>query len=299
MSPSSRPLWLTVRGASLGVVVGWLAWMVGVALGGALAAAALGSPGAALLVLAVGWVLARHLPVPVEWWRWYHLDDLELTAIGPGHVVRRLPWNAVERLTQERRAVRLEAPGLAVALPLGAVTRSEAWDAILARVVPALAGTMWARLEEGEEVRLRPGVDPRPDTLLWWAWAPALVACAGGASGETVVALVAGERLLAWVRAHGAAVSLHRRCVSVRAGVRRLLVAWARAEMVRAPHGLLVGEQKGGCGLVARSLPNFWAAVPVIETKVALGPGPEATVHFRVRLADGRLAVVGEIEPMA
>jgi hypothetical protein len=281
------------------VVLGWLAWVLGVALGSVVATHWLGAWGAALAVLGTGWLLARQLPVPGEWWRWYHLDDLELTAVGPGHVVRRLPWNAIERLTQERTTVRLEAPGMTIALPLDAVVRSEAWDAILARVVPGLAGSMWARLEDGEEVRLRPPVEPRPETLLWWAWLPGVVACATGASGPAVVALVAAERLLAWLRARRGTVALHRRCVDVRAGLRRLLVTWQRAEMVRAPHGLLVGEQDGGCGLVATSLPNFWAVVPVIETKVALAPGADATVHFRVRRADGRLAVVGEVEPMA
>lgn len=298
-SPTSSPLWVTVRGASLGVLFGWLGWMLGVAVGAVFVAQVIGALGTSLAVLSVGWMLARHLPLPIERWRSYHLDDLEVTTIGPGHLVRHLPWTAVERLTQERRLVRLEAPGISVALPLRAVARSEAWNAILARVVPTLAGAMWARLEEGEEVRLRPGVDPRPDALLWWAWTPALVACAVGASGEAVVVLVMVERGIAWLRAHAAAVSLHRRCVSVRTGLRRLLVAWSRAEMVQAPDGVLISEHAGDCGLVSSALPNFWAALPVIETKVALGPGPEATVHFRVRLADGRLAVVGEIEPMA
>jgi hypothetical protein len=68
---------------------------------------------------------------------------------------------------------------------------------------------------------------------------------------------------------------------------------------MHGPHGLLVGPTEGECGLVATSLPNFWAAAPVIETKTRLGPGPGATVHFRVRLAEGRLAVVGEVEPVA
>jgi len=294
-----RPLWLTVRGASTGVVIAWAVWMLTVALAAGLLADAVGAAGAAVVVLAAGWALARHLPLPVEWWRRYHLDDVELTAFGPGRVVRRLPWSGVERLTHERRSVRLEGGGLVVAMPLGAVLRSEGWDAILARVVPTLAATMWARLDDGEEVRLRPALEPRPDALAWWAWAPAVVACALGASGAIAVGLVAGERLLAWIRTRRAAVVLHRRCVSVRAGLRRLLVPWSRAEMVRAPHGLLVGEPNGRCGLVAASLPNYWAVLAVIETKVALGPGPEATVHFRVRRADGRLAVVGEVEPMA
>jgi hypothetical protein len=63
--------------------------------------------------------------------------------------------------------------------------------------------------------------------------------------------------------------------------------------------GLLVGMADGPCGKVLTGLPNFWAAAPVIEMKAQLGPHAPATVHFRVRMQPGGVAVVGEVEPTA
>ena len=102
-----RPLWLTLDGASGRTPLGWLAWLgAGVVIGPLLAAPA-GPAGAVLAVLAVGWLLARQLPSPLEWLRRYHLDDVEVTVMGPGRRVCRLPWSDVDTLTHEPRARRV------------------------------------------------------------------------------------------------------------------------------------------------------------------------------------------------
>ena len=84
--------------------------------------------------------------------------------------------------------------------------------------------------------------------------------------------------------------------MALRAGLRSLFVSWRRAGVLRDAHGLVVGPTEGQGGLVAARLANFWVAAPVIETRAQLGPVADAHVTFRVRLAEGRLAVVGEIE---
>lgn len=297
---AERALWLTLPGAPGSVPLGWLAWLLGCLLAAPFTAALVGSAGAAIAVVAAGWALARRAPSPLDWMRTHHLDDLEVTSIGPGRSVRRLAWEDVETVTQERTALRLEGGGARLVLPLGPVLRSGAWGAVLTRVVPGLAAAMWARLEDGEEVRLAARVDPPARALAWWAYAPALLVCASGTGSALVVlGLAAAERLVAVARAHTSAVALHRTGVALRTGFRSLFVSWRRAGVMRAPYGLLVGVTEGDSGLVAARLPNFWAAAPVIETRAQLGPSTDATVHFRVRVAEGRLAVVGEVEPMA
>src|SRR5580765_5216743 len=93
-------LWVTVPGATRAPLLAWVAWMAFAALGGPLLAERLGPAGAAILVIGVGWILARRIPPPVERLRRYHLDDAEVTVIGPGGRVLRLPWESVERVTQ-------------------------------------------------------------------------------------------------------------------------------------------------------------------------------------------------------
>ena len=114
MSTTVEPaLWLTVPGARPRVALGWLAWL-GVAVCGAPpVVATLGPAGAAIALLAVGWVLARSLPAPLECLRHYHLDDTEVTAMGPGAKVRRLAWDRVETVTQRGRALGLAEIGRA------------------------------------------------------------------------------------------------------------------------------------------------------------------------------------------
>src|SRR5262249_25047768 len=158
----------------------------------------------------------------------------------------------------------------------------------------------WTLIDEGETVRLEPWMHPGPAALAWWAWAPVLLACGAGLGGGGVgIAAACGltERVVAVVRTRGGAVSGGRMGVGVRVGEGRVLVPWPRAEVLRVSDGLLVGVPNAPSGHVSNRLTNFAAVAPVIETKSQLGLH-SATVHFRVRLEDGALAVVGEVEPM-
>src|SRR5438094_4140561 len=192
MSTTVEPaLWLTVPGARPRVALGWLAWL-GVAVCGAPpVVATLGPAGAAIALLAVGWVLARSLPAPLECLRHYHLDDTEVTAMGPGAKVRRLAWDRVETVTQRGGVLGLAGDGIRVAVPFRRLAETSLWSAALARVVPELATDVWDRLEDGEEVRLAPVLDPAWTTLTWWAWAPTAVASGAiGRAGALGIAAV-------------------------------------------------------------------------------------------------------------
>src|SRR5207253_1674421 len=147
MSTTVEPaLWLTVPGARPRVALGWLAWL-GVAVCGAPpVVATLGPAGAAIALLAVGWALARSLPAPLECLRHYHLDDTEVTAMGPGAKVRRLAWDRVETVTQRGRTLGLAGDGMRVAVPFRTVAKTTLWSAALARVVPELATDVWEGL---------------------------------------------------------------------------------------------------------------------------------------------------------
>src|SRR5262249_58603678 len=96
--------------------LGWLAWLAAVATFAPLVAERIGLAGALLVVLGAGWVLARQVPAPIEWLKRYHLDDAEVTVLGPGERVRRLPWSAVENLTQEPRHLALRGGGTTIRL---------------------------------------------------------------------------------------------------------------------------------------------------------------------------------------
>src|SRR5438876_907101 len=102
------------------------------------------------------------------------------------------------------------------------------------------------------------------------------------------------ERAVAGFRRRASSVTLDRG--GVRVG--RVVVPWSDAEVRQAEGGLQVEARGGACVLVATRIANFWAAVPVIETKAQLGPY-SATVRFRVRRGDRGLALVGEVEPTA
>src|SRR5438445_346911 len=139
--------------------------------------------------------------------------------------------------------------------------------------------------------------------LVWVVWlvlaalAPALAAgLAGAETAGVAVALVVVlvERAVAGFRRRLSSVTLDRG--GVRLG--RVVVPWSDAEVRHAEGGLQVGARGGACVLVPTRIANFWAAVPVIETKAQLGPY-SATVRFRVRRGDRGLALVGEVEPTA
>lgn len=295
-------LWVTVPGATRAPLLGWLAWMVFAAVGVPMLAERLGPAGAAIVVIGVGWILARRVPPPIERLRRYHLDDVEVTVIGPGGRVLRLPWSSVERVTQGRLALTLYGAGIRVAIPMLPLVGRGIWAPVLARVVPELAEDMWARLDEGEKVQLVPGLEPDSMALAWWAWGPVLVAAALGMGPVGVgfaIALACAERLVALVRARVATVTLQRAGLALRSGLHGVFVSWPRVEVMRAGYGLLVGPADGRCGRVRTTLPNYCAAAPVIELRAQLGTVHHAHVSFRARIAEGRLAVVGEVEPSA
>src|SRR5438034_9718720 len=76
-APPERPLWLTVPGASAAVALAWVPWLALATLAPSLVGAYLGSAGAMLAVVTVGWLLARSAPEPSEALRRYHLDEAE------------------------------------------------------------------------------------------------------------------------------------------------------------------------------------------------------------------------------
>jgi len=295
-------LWVTVPGATRAPLLAWAAWVMFAAVGAPLLAGRVGPAGAAILTLGVGWVLARRIPPPIERLRHYHLDDTEVTVIGPGGRVLRLPWESVERVTQGRLTLTLHGAGMRVAIPMLPLVGRGIWAPVLARMVPELAEDLWARLDEGEKVDLVPGLEPDSRALAWWAWGPAALACVLGVGpvGLAIAgALAIVERAVALVRAHIGTVTLQRAGLALRSGLRGTFVSWPRVEVMRAAYGLLVGPSDGRCGRVRTTLPNYCAAAPVIELRAQLGTAHHAHVSFRARIAEGRLAVVGEVEPSA
>jgi hypothetical protein len=291
--PVEHPLWLTVPGACAAVLFGWVVWLILAALAPGLLAASVGPAGAMLAVVTLGWWLARRAPEPGEALRRYHLDAAEVISMGPGRVVRRVPWSDVVTLTEARHALVLEGRGARLRLPLVVAVRS----ALLDRVAAGLAAELWALLDEGETVRLGPAIDPLPRTLAWWVYVPALaagLAGAGRAGLAVALAVLLVERGVAGLRRRAGAVTLDRGGVHLG----RVVVPWSDAEVRRAEGGLLVGSRGGPSVLVPTRVANFWAAVPVIETKAHVGPW-SAAVRFRVRRGEGGPALVGEVEPAA
>jgi len=295
-------LWVTVPGATRAPLLAWAAWMAFAAAGVPLLAERLGPAGAAILLIGVGWILARRIPPPIERLRRYHLDDTEVTVIGPGVRVLRLPWESVERVTQGRLTLTLHGSGIRVAIPMLPLVGRGIWAPVLARVVPELAEDIWARLDEGEKVDLVPGLEPDSRALAWWAWGPAAIAAVLGLGPMGLgiaAALALAERGVALARARIGTVTLQRAGVALRSGLSAVFVSWPRVEVMRAAYGLLVGPADGRCGRVRTTLPNYCAAAPVIELRAQLGTSHHAHVSFRARIAEGRLAVVGEVEPSA
>lgn len=294
------PLWITMRGATERVVLGWVAWTAGAVAAAALAATGLGPAGPVVGILTVGWLLARRFGSPLEYLRRYHLDDVEVMALGPWRRLQRITWAQVERVTQERHALVLSGVGRAVALPLRALLDTAAWAPVLARVVPGLAAELWERLEGGV-VRLVPPADPPTASLLWWAYVPAAIACAlvpGGYGLAVAVALAVGERAGAWLAGRARACTLQPAGIDVRGRRGRVFVPWTHALVTPASDGLGVGVPGRDPGIVPTAAPSFWAAAAVIELRAQLGPTYSADVAFRVRFENGGIAVVGEVESL-
>ena len=302
-SPSPIPspaLWVTMRGASTTLVARWLAWTAAAVVVAALGRAWWGPGGIVVGILTGGWFLARRLPSPTGALRRYHVDDAEVVALGPGRRIGRITWTQVERATQERHALVLTGAGRTVALPLAALLETGAWAAVLARVVPNLATELWERLEAGT-VRLVPHVDPPTPSLVWWAYVPAVLACAvsPGPTGMLVaLGLAVGERAGAWLVGRWRACVLQPGGIEVRGRQGRLFVPWAHALVTAADDGLGVSVPGHDPGIVPTAAPSFWAAAAVIELRAQLGPNYATDVNFRVRFEDGGIAVVGEVESL-
>jgi hypothetical protein len=297
---SELPLWQTLPGASRSLAGVWAAWLAVVLVLSAPVTWLFGPAGTVLVVLGTGWWLARSQPEPVECLRRYHLDDAEVVVMGPGRYVRRLAWTAVEAVVQERRTFTLYGPGTRVRLPLLRLVAAEAWGAALVRVVPSLAAELWTRVEDGS-VKLAPSSAPPLSGLAWWAWVPALVACAVSAGTDGLLAgvvLAALERGVAWMRTQARAVTLSRAGVESTLGRRTVVVPWADALVQPTHEGLVVSGDGGPTILVSTQVPNFWAIAPVVELRAQLGGECPAEVHFRVRVDGGGLEVVGEIDAL-
>ena len=177
------------------------------------------------------------------------------------------------------------------------------WAPVLARVVPELAEDLWARLDEGEKVDLVPGLEPDSRALAWWAWAPAALASVlgiGAAGLAVAAALALAERgVAALPGAHRDRDAPARRGGGAERAARGVRLLAARRGDARPPTASWSALPTARCGRVRTTLPNYCAAAPVIELRAQLGTSQHAHVSFRARIAEGRLAVVGEVEPAA
>lgn len=293
-------LWLLFRGAPAAIAIAWSCWALGSAILATLATAGLGPAGVVVPILLVGWLLARHLPSPLEAARRYHLDDLEVSALGPGRRVRRVPWSEVNGVTQERHALVLSHPEGTLRLPLPEVRAAGAWGPALARIIPGVAAELWARTDAGP-VRLASRLDPPTRALAWWAWAPALAGCllATGPAGFGIGLLVAAaERLVAWGASRARSIVVDARGITLLAARGRTFVSWADALVAPCPGGLAVARPGHDPGVVPATIASFWAIAPVCELRAQLGPDCPSEVSFRARVEDGALAVVGEVEAL-
>jgi hypothetical protein len=198
------------------------------------------------------------------------------------------------------RALVLSGGNQSVALPLPGLLATAAWAPILARVVPSLAADLWERLEAGS-VRLVPHTDPPLASLLWWAYVPAILACAttpGPTGLLIVVALAVTERAVSWLVGRSRACILQPAGIDVRGPQGRVFVPWAHALVGPADEGLGIAVPGHDPGIVPTAAPSFWAAAAVIELRAQLGPNYAADVHFRVRFENGGVTVFGEVDSL-
>jgi hypothetical protein len=72
--------------------------------------------------------------------------------------------------------------------------------------------------------------------------------------------------------------------------------SWSAADAVPVVGGLRLTVGGRDAGLIPSTAPNFWAAAAVIQLRSKLRDEKPPHVHFRLRYANGGLAVVGEIE---
>jgi len=275
----------------------WMGWLGLAVVAKPSLDAAVGPAGTAVALLAVGWALARSCPRPSACFVRFHLDDGELTIFGPGRRVERREWGAFESVRQGRHELALTGRGGRVCLPLAPLQRDDAWFAVLGRIVPAAAEGLWEALESGV-VSLKPEVDPSLAALGWWTYLPVAAACIAtadptvAAAAATVAVLERGVAL--FVRNRGS-LALHPGGMQFWSG-RGWFVPWTRASVAPDPRGLRVVSEHHAPALVTADLPNFWAAAAVIHLRAQVGGDCPPRVHFRLRLSNGSLAVVGEID---
>jgi hypothetical protein len=294
-------LWLTFRGAIPSLGVAWLTWVIGAPLLALLCGDAVGMAGALVPIVAAGWLLARHLPSPVDCLRRFHLDDGELTVMGPGRLVRRISWTDVEGLTQDRQCLTLRGAGPTMRVPLAGLRTARAWGTVMVRVVPSVAAQLWTRLESGA-LTLRPALDPPTPSVAWWVWLPLALSALALNRLEAILVVVgfaAGERALAWGLARTGTVTVTERGIELFGRRGRDLVPWGEAVVTPSVEGLGVGRPGREPGLLSTMAADFWAAAPVIELRAQLGPDCPSEVCFRARIEAEGLAVVGEIEALS
>jgi hypothetical protein len=293
------PLWISLRGASRLVAVAWLAWLVGAALLAWLAAPLVGAAGIVVALPVCGWLLARTMPSPLESFRAYHIDDEEVIALGPWRHVVRLAWGDMRACTQTRRGLVLDGALERVVLPLAGLVDSGGWTRTWVRGVPARAHAMWRALERGA-VALTPPPDPPMLAVAWWAWGPAVLGATVLGDTATLIfglGLAAAERLVVQGRCRWRQVVLQPSGMVVPGARRRLFAAWDAMHVEPTEVGLEVQALRGG-GTVPAEVPDFWAAVAVIELHARLGFLQPAAVAFHATLDDEGVAVVGEVEAL-
>lgn len=297
MTVPASSLWLTLPAPARSAALAWLAWTAAAALAGRFLVPAAGPLGVALAVVVAGIWLARRLPAPDECLCRHHLDDAEITRLGPGRSVARLEWSEIASCAQGRHALVVRGGGRRMALPLPVLIERAGWAAVLSRVVPGRAEALWQALDGGAVV-LVPAVDPPLARIAAWCWGPAIAVTIG--AGDPNVALLAGtlaalERAVVHVRRRLRTVVLQPGGVVVAGSHGRFFAPWDGLTVEPAADGLTVRSPRG-TGLVPADIEDFWAAAAVIELHAQLGYRQPDVVRFRVHVDGTEIAVVGEVE---
>jgi hypothetical protein len=297
MSAPASSLWLTLPAAPRSVLAGWLAWTLAAGLLAPALLDRVGAAGVAVAIAAGAAWLARRLPTPLACFRWHHVDDLEVTRLGPGRAVRRLPWTAVARCAQAHDTLTVVGDGTRMTLPLRPLVEAASWGPVLARVVPERAEALWRALDGGA-VMLAPAPAPATARVAAWWWLPVLAAAL--AAGDAVIALVGmglavAERALVFARRRLRTVVLQPGGVVVPGNHGRFFAPWDGIATAPVAEGLEVRSARG-TGIVPAEVDDFWAAAAVIELHAQTGFLQPDLVRFRVHVDGAEIAVVGEIE---
>jgi hypothetical protein len=290
-------LWLLLPAPPRAVLAGWIVWMLTAALGGHVLIGAVGPLGTATAFVIAGVWLARQLPGPLECLCRHHLDDTEITRLGPGRSVTRLEWSEVHSCTQGRDALVLAGGGRRMRLPLRALIECQGWSAVLARVVPSRAEALWQALD-GAAIALVPTADPGAGRIAGWCWLPALAAALGAhdpTAGMVAILLAGLERAVVLVRRRLRTVVLQPGGLVVAGPHGRFFAPWDNVTVEPAPHGLTVRSPRG-FGIVPADIDDFWSAAAVIELHAQLGFRQPDLVRFRVHVEGSEIAVVGEVD---